>query len=153
MSPKKAALLTLLLFLSLFTFQLLWTHGQLEQLRSLGRRGLRRRAQQQAAAAHTAAINAGLDDLVGIDGSGSGRAADVEVIEYGEGPSKPSPALIVFAFNRASSLLRLPGLKRYSVYVSQVGWWGDACGARWTCLAGPVAYQQQKWQQSWAYLS
>ena len=152
MSPKKAAFLTLLLFLGLFTFQLLWTHGQLERLRSLGRRGLRRHAQQQHAAAHTVAMGAELDGLglAGDDGGASG-AAD-EAVVYGDGQSMPNPALIVFAFNRAHylnqtlrSLLRLRGLQRYSVYVSQAGQADGRAGGQGGRAGRPVSWPAVAW--------
>lgn len=129
MHPRRAAAYTALAFMCLFGVQVLWTQGRLEQLRQLGRRGLRTAG--GARGARTAQPAAGgsthLDALalhgVKPDGSATGGVGGAE-----GRPLMADPALIVFCFNRSDylnqtlhSLLGLRGLEHYTVYVSQVG--------------------------------
>lgn len=133
--------LTLVCFLALFSFQLLWTHDRLEHLRDLGRRGLHirsagRRQQLETGAEQIGALldrlasaGADLDQVAGdavamrTDGGAAGEGS------LRGGPhSMPNPAIIVFCYNRTDylnqtlhSLMGLQGLSRYSLYISQVG--------------------------------
>ena len=137
MHPRRAAAYTALAFLCLFCVQVLWTQGRLDQLRQLGRRGLRTTTRgggaattQKAAGGSTQTAADGsthLDTLalhgVRPDGSATGGVGGAE-----GRPLMADPALIVFCFNRSDylnqtlhSLLGLRGLDRYTVYVSQVG--------------------------------
>lgn len=136
MHPRRAAAYTALAFLCLFCVQVLWTQGRLDQLRQLGRRGLRTTrggggvSTQAAAGGSTQTAADGsthLDTLalhgVRRDGSATGNVGGAE-----GRPLMADPALIVFCFNRSDylnqtlhSLLGLRGLDRYTVYVSQVG--------------------------------
>ena len=57
MTPQRAAAATLFGATALFALQLLWTHGQLDDLRQMGRRGLmQRRKGSQAAGAADAGV-------------------------------------------------------------------------------------------------
>lgn len=131
MSPKRAALSTLLIFVALFAFQLLWTHGQLEQLRDISHRGFRRRA--LARQASNAALESGklaatqLDQQSRAHNDDAGRSNGSEGLAAGGTAALDNPAIIVFAYNRAAylnqtlqSLLGLSGLEAHTVYVSQV---------------------------------
>ncbi|KAI3435729.1 hypothetical protein D9Q98_001787 [Chlorella vulgaris] len=132
MSPKRAALSTLLIFVALFAFQLLWTHGQLEQLRDISHRGFRRRA--LARQASNAALESGklaatqLDQQSRAHNDDAGRSNGSEGLAAGGTAALDNPAIIVFAYNRAAylnqtlqSLLGLSGLEAHTVYVSQDG--------------------------------
>jgi hypothetical protein len=174
MTPQRAAAATLFGATALFALQLLWTHGQLDDLRQMGRRGLmqRRKGTQAAVAADGgveeigARLNrlalAGAGSVAFASGSGSGGLdANTAIGTVSSGGSDddvnasistdstlgsktggstaagaggiaaagggmPSPAVIVFCYNRSDylnqtlhSLLGLQGLDRYSVYVSQ----------------------------------
>lgn len=148
MSTRRAVAYTVLAFAAMFAFQLLWTAGRLDQLRELGRRGLRRRGGSGGALGGSRLDRLALDANRGV-GSGDGHtpgavgkqqqqqnvaAGGVARWSGGAAPM-PDPALIVFCFNRSDylnqtlhSLLGLRGLDRYTVYVSQVrqrrvGWW------------------------------
>lgn len=128
MHPRRAAAYTALAFMCLFGVQVLWTQGRLDQLRQLGRRGLRTTTRSGAGSAQAAAGGSThLDSLalhgVRPDGSATGGVGGAE-----GRPLMADPALIVFCFNRSDylnqtlhSLLGLQGLERYTVYVSQVG--------------------------------
>ena len=178
MTPQRAAAATLFGATALFALQLLWTHGQLDDLRQMGRRGLmQRRKGSQAAGAADAGVEeigarlnrlaqAGAGSVAFASASGSGNGgriagtvADSDSSGGGDddsvaatltagstlgsktgggtagaggtgiaaaGGGMPSPAVIVFCYNRSDylnqtlqSLLGLQGLERYSVYVSQ----------------------------------
>ena len=130
LSPKQAAGLTLLCFLALFSFQLLWTHDKLARLRGLRRRRRRRARRRGGGAAAAEHIGARIDRLtLGSDSTGdaalfaggdeatiiregaasaSARAGAVDGGGALRGVARagalPNPAIIVFCFNRTDYL-------------------------------------------------
>lgn len=147
MQLRSAVGLTLLCFLALFAFQLLWTQDRLEHLRDLGRRGLhiRRAARRHQLELGAEQIGARLDRLASAGTDRSQVAFDAAATDANSGiagdgglrggpHAMANPAIIVFCYNRTDylnqtlhSLLGLQGLQRYSLYISQAGAaWGQA---------------------------